>query len=254
MQFDDYPLRDGSVLRVYFPEMQIAAEVAKERNIDYYMVTQSFATTNNGAVLHRQVSEKGAEWLNNTLLAFGVSQISYYTYWAKQDNAASHFNEANGAFISRFGEKTDLYYTYQKLMAQNQAFAPVKLNFRYLGSRFYTKKPTNFMTDSYMAWMDNDDTFVCITDVSVNKECVLVTESYDEGQGYYMYCVMNTVDTIHKGSKAYQTAVLTFKEGYTHAAVYRNGAFVGVEKLDGGKLTVKNAAGEAAYVIPLAES
>ena len=251
LQFDDYPLRDGSVLRVYFPEMQIAAEVAKERDIEYYMVTQSFATTNNGSVLHRQVSEKGAEWLNNTLLAFGVSQISYYTYWAKQDNATSHFNEANGAFISRTGEKTDLYYTYQKLMGQNQSFAPIKLNFRYQGSKVFTQKPTNFRTDGYTAWMSETDTFACVESVAVNKECVLVTESYDKANARYMYCVMNVVDTINKGSKAYQTAVVTFTGGYTHAAVYRNGALVGVEKLSGGALTVKNAPGEAAYIIPL---
>ena len=65
----------------------------------------------------------------------------------------------------------------------------------------------------------------------------------------YMYMVQNIVDSTRKGSKAYQTTVLTFDEKYTHAVLFVKGE-QSIVKLEEGTLTLKHKAGEATYVIP----
>ena len=84
---------------------------------------------------------------------------------------------------------------------------------------------------------------------SVNKEIALITELYDDDNARYMYMVQNIIDPVNKGSKAFQTTELTFEKGYQYAAVYRNGERT-LEPLKNGKLVVKNAPGEAEFIIP----
>ena len=64
-----------------------------------------------------------------------------------------------------------------------------------------------------------------------------------------MYAVLNMVDSMYQGSKTYQTTILTFDEQYNYALIWRNGSCEKVA-LDNHTLTIKNAAGEAAFVIP----
>ena len=61
--------------------------------------------------------------------------------------------------------------------------------------------------------------------------------------------VQNLIDSTKKGSKAYQTTVLTFNKKYKYAAVYVKGERTLV-KLDSGKLTLKHKPGEATYIMP----
>ena len=72
---------------------------------------------------------------------------------------------------------------------------------------------------------------------------------YDEEKGNYMYMVQNIVDSVRKGSKAFQTTTLTFDAKYTHVVVYVKGE-PSIKKLDGGKLILKHKAGEATFVMP----
>ena len=258
VQYDDYPLKGNKnnavVLDTYMRTLQTAAEVAKKHNVSLQVVSQSFAAESvNGSVPCRILKENDCRWINNMLLAFGVSQINYYTYIAKKSNKASDLYYENfGSFVTRTGEKTDLYYAYQKINQENDKFAPTKLNFQYQGSRVYNILPANFVS-TYCSdnMMDNSYQFVELKAFTVNKEAALVTESYDKENNRYMYCVQNLVDPVYKGSLAFQTTTLKFDSAkYKYVAIYRNGERT-LQPLEAdGKLTIKNAAGEAAFVIP----
>jgi hypothetical protein len=253
LQFDDYPLRgtqeDPSIIGVAIREMQVAAKVAKKLGVAYYMVTQSYAITCHGRAEHRICSQADCNWLNNTLLAFGVSQISYFTYFAKSSNAVEHYTLSEGSFIGRDGKKTPIYDYYKQIMAENQKFAPVYLNFQCQGGRIFNARNPQY-TDSYLfgEWVDDSYTYIHLKGVNVDKESVLVTELYDKENDNYMYCVQNIVDAARKD--VLQATTLTFdKEQYTHAAVYRKGERVLCE-LKNGEITLENVAGDAAFVIP----
>ena len=91
--------------------------------------------------------------------------------------------------------------------------------------------------------------FKALKNVDVDKEAALVTELYDNEKENYMYMVQNVTDSTKKGSKAFQTTILTFDKQYKYAAVYVKGERVLV-KLDKGTLTLEHKAGEATYVMP----
>ena len=250
IQYDHYPMLNNGMNTVYIRCLQVAAQIAKEKNLKFYNVTQTFSMEANGVLNRRALKEKDAYWLNNMLLGFGVKQISYFTYWTKGDNKTDGEYFVDGAsFITHGGEKTDLYYFMQKIMAENQKFAPVIMQFDYQGSRGYKLTPT-YSNTKHMDNIDNSYTFQKLISFSINKECAVVTELYDDENNNFMYMVQNTVNPENKGSRVFQTATLTFSSEYTHVVVYRNGVGTPQKLEAGNKLTIYNAPGEAAFVLP----
>ena len=247
LQFDHYPLYSAEkVMEIYLVGLQIAAKVAKDYDVDFYFVTQTFNMT-DGSTVRRTLSEADMYWLNNMLLGFGVKQVSYFTYFTKADNNTEHFKDGQ-SFLTWEGEKTDIYYWMQKIMAEEQKFAPTILNFDYVTSQVYKSSTTVFNFAHVMYKLDTP-AFAKVTNVDVNKEVALVTELYDDEKDNYMYMFQNVIDPMKKGSKAYQTITATFAEEYKYAAVYVKGERTLVA-LDNGTLTMKHKPGEATYVIP----
>lgn len=247
LQFDHYPLYSAEkVMEIYLVGLQIAANVAKDYDVDFYFVTQTFNMT-DGSTVRRTLSEADMYWLNNMLLGFGVKQVSYFTYFTKADNNTEHFKDGQ-SFLTWEGEKTDIYYWMQKIMAEEQKFAPTILNFDYVTSQVYKSSTTVFNFAHVMYKLDTP-AFAKVTNVDVNKEVALVTELYDDEKDNYMYMFQNVIDPMKKGSKAYQTITATFAEEYKYAAVYVKGERTLVA-LDNGTLTMKHKPGEATYVIP----
>ena len=248
IQYDQYPFRHADkVDEYYFLGLQVVAELAKEYNADFYFVSQTYGQT-DGVANPRKLSEADLYWLNNTLIGFGIKQISYFTYFTKADNNAEHFIDGN-SFITWMGEKTNIYHWMQQIMAEEQKLAPTILNFEYQTSKIYLQMPTVFNSSYAMRMIETAD-FTALKNVEVNKEVGLVTELYDAEKQNYMYMVQNIVDSTRKGSKAFQTTVLTFDSKYTHAVVFVKGEKT-IKKLEkGGKLTLKHKAGEATYVMP----
>ena len=247
LQFDHYPLYSAEkVMEIYLVGLQIAANVAKDYDVDFYFVTQTFNMT-DGSTVRRTLSEADMYWLNNMLLGFGVKQVSYFTYFTKADNNTEHFKDGQ-SFLTWEGEKTDIYYWMQNIMAEEQKFAPTILNFDYVTSQVYKSSTTVFNFAHVMYKLDTP-AFAKVTNVDVNKEVALVTELYDDEKDNYMYMFQNVIDPMKKGSKAYQTITATFAEEYKYAAVYVKGERTLVA-LDNGTLTMKHKPGEATYVIP----
>ncbi len=248
IQYDQYPFRSASKADEYYLlGLQVVSELVKEYDAEFYFVTQTYGQQEGALGNPRMLSEADLYWLNNMLVGFGIKQISYFTYWTKSDNNTEHFIDGN-SFITWYGEKTNIYYWMQKIMAEEQKFAPTVLNFDYQTSKVYMVQPTIFNAGYALRTIDTAD-FQAVTSVEVNKEVALVTELYDNVKGYYMYMIQNIVDSVNKGSKAFQTTTVTFDEDYTHAVVYVKGEKT-VKKLDEGKLVVKHKPGEATYVIP----
>ena len=247
IQYDQYPFRRAESVDVYYIlGLQVAAKIAKERNVEFYFVTQTYGQTDN-VTNPRMLSQEDLYWLNNMLVGFGIKQISYFTYFTKADNNREHFIDGN-SFLTWYGEKTNIYYWMQQIMAEEQKFAPTVLNFEYNTSKVYVSETTNFDCTHAMRNIPTPE-FSALKNVDVNKEVALVTELYDKEKQNYMYMVQNVIDSTKKGSKAYQTTVLTFQKKYKYAAVYVKGERTLV-KLDGGKLTLKHKPGEATYIMP----
>lgn len=247
IQYDQYPFRHADkVDEYYILGFQVVAELAKEYDAKFYFVTQTYGQT-DGVANPRKLSEADLYWMNNMLIGFGIKQVSYFTYFTKADNNREHFIDGN-SFITWHGEKTNIYHWMQQIMAEEQKLASTILNFEYTTSKVYRKLPTVFNSSYALRTLETAD-FTALKDVNINKEVALVTELYDAEKQNYMYMVQNIVDSTRKGSKAYQTTVLTFDEKYTHAVLFVKGE-QSIVKLEEGTLTLKHKAGEATYVIP----
>lgn len=247
IQYDQYPFRHSEkVDEYYILGFQVVAQLAKEYNAEFYFVTQTYGQT-DGVPNPRKLSEADLYWMNNMLIGFGIKQVSYFTYFTKADNNTEHFIDGN-SFITWYGEKTNIYHWMKQIMAEEQKLAPTILNFEYTTSKVYMKAPTIFNSSYALRTLETED-FKAITNVNVNKEVALITELYDAKKQNYMYMVQNIVDSTHKGSKAFQTTVLTFDEKYTCAVVFVKGES-SIKVLENGTLTLKHKAGEATYVMP----
>ncbi len=248
LSYDQYPLSSNGVNSFYIRGLQIAAEVCKEKGIEFQMVSQSLCL---GAENTRILSAKDAAWLNNMLLGLGVVRIGYFTYFDRE-SGAEYFRDYGG-FVTHFGEKTPLYDIYQNIMAQNQKMAPTLLSFKYQTSAVYTGKSYQYMS-SHVSNCVANTTYAKVSSVSVDKEAVLVSEMYDKDNNRYLYMIQNIVDPVNTGSPSYQTTTLTFNEKYTHALVLCEGKQTVVKLAEGetSQYTVTQHPGKAVYVIPFA--
>lgn len=253
LQFDDYPIHSDNIDADYLSGLQIAAKVCKERDLELHVVSQScgmYSSGPDGYLYLDALTKEDCQWMNNVLLGFGVKQIHYFTYWTKADQSTTGEYFIDGAsFVTYGGEKTDLYYWMQEIMANNQKFAPVIKQFNYQGSKSYLKTPTNF-DRTQVDYVDNSYEFKKLTNVEIEKEIGLVTELYDAENNNYMYMIMNLVGGRNEGSRAYQTNVVTFSSEYTHVVVYRNGVGTPQKLGAGNTLEVEVAPGEAVFVLP----
>lgn len=253
LQYDDYPVHNGFYDEDYIASLQVAAKVAAERGLELHIVSQTFSMYTSGpdSFLHwKAPTKQDLQWMNNILLGFGVKEIHYYTYVTRGSSRTDGEFFIDGAsFITRMGEKTQVYHSMQEILANNQKFAPVIKQFDYQGSKSYRVRPNNFDV-TQVGTMDNSYVFKKLKDVSINKEIAMVTELYDSDNDNYMYMVMNMLGSGCEGSRAFQTTTLTFSSEYTHVVVYKNGVGTPQKLEAGNKLTVKLAAAEAVYVLP----
>ena len=249
IQYDMYPLyREEYISNWYFFALQMVSKIAKEYNAEFYFVTQTFnMLQRDDGKKFRNFTEADMRWLNNALVGFGIKEISYFTYFTKADNNAEHFEDGK-SFITWRGEKTDMYYWMQKIMSEEQKFAPTVLNFDYKSSKVYSK-PTAGLDLEYVRLQYPTPDFTAVKDVKIDKGAALVTELYDGEKDNYLYMVQNVIDPVKKLENPLQTATLTFDSKYNYAAVYVKGERTTV-KLKKGKLTVKQTEGEATYIMP----
>ena len=249
--YDHYPLCVDGIRSQYIVGLQLVAEICKERGIQFHFVAQTYSQDADGKLTVRVISEEDARWLNNMLLGFGVKNIGYFTYWTKSDNwtEKGEFFHPEGSFMTRYGEKTDVYYIMQKIMAENQKFAPTILNFDYQGSAVYKLLPS-YSNSKHIALAYEDYQFQKVTSVVTNKEFGLCTELYDAANGNYLYMIQNLVDPLNKGSRVYQTVNVTFTSEFTHVAIYKNGERIATQALVNGVYTAKLAPGEAVFLLP----
>ena len=242
IMYDQYPLSKGNVNETYIGGLQVAASVAGKRGVELRLVSQIMSFESEET--QRLLTEEDLRWLNNLQLGFGVKQLSYYAYFTLNNGATMAFLDG-ASFITRTGEKTDIYYAMREILAENQAFASTILSFDYQASATYTatcgydNKPANVCADNVLAKVQS---------VDVNQESTLITQLYDKNSDKYMYMVQNLVDPLGGTVVATQTVKLTFNENYEYAIVWKNGE-QSVVRLENNTYIVKLNAGEAVYVI-----
>ena len=247
IMYDDYPLRKDKngnlkIHDTYIHCLQIVAKAASDKGIKFYHVTQSHQNNAKGEEHKLEVTENGAKWLNNILLGFGAKQLAYYTYYTRgESNSEGIESYVDGkSFVDYNGNPTELYYWMQKIMANDQKFAPTIMQFDYKGSKVYGSTSADYLSKA------TSSSFAKLSSFSVSTGSALVTELYDDENDNYMYMAMNVLDP--DATNTAETVQMTFS-GYTHVLVYVDGVAKEVA-LTNGVYTATLNNGDAVYVIP----
>ena len=268
IQYDDYPFKSAEEGILFWKDtvpyvdqtalrnLQIVAEIAKEKGIAVKVVTQSclmHTGGSSGPVHIRQITENDARWLNNYLMGFGVTQINYFTYWTKASNSSNgEWYDDGGSFVNKNGTTTAVYNFMKTIMADNTAFAPTISHFSYNESQVMGNNTNGNLNNDHINWggeLKVAKNFKWLSSVTESKGngYVLVTELYDADKYNYMYMFMNTVDPYYGGQ---QSVTVTLASNVTKFYVYdQSGNRTLVE---GNTYTATLNAGQAFYIMPCA--
>lgn len=243
LMYDQYPATSNGMHDLYVRGLQVAAQVCKEKGVQLNFVAQTMTLNDS-----RLIDAPTAAWINNMLVGLGVQTIGYFTYFERDCTDVETYSYGS-SFVNHFGEKTKLYDIMQKIMSDNQKFAPTVLSFKFNASNVYIAEGTNKYMGGYVMNATCNDTFAKVSKVAVDKESALVTELVNATDNRYMYMVQNIVDPTYTGTGSYQTTTLSFNETYNYAVVWKNGESQ-VVSLVNNQYTVTQHPGEAVYVIP----
>ena len=243
LMYDQYPATSNGMHDLYIRGLQVAAQVCKEKGVQLNFVAQTMTLNDT-----RLIDAPTAAWINNMLVGLGVQTIGYFTYFERDCTDIETYSYGS-SFVTHFGEKTKLYDIMQKIMSDNQKFAPTVLSFDFNASNVYITEGTNKYMGGYIMNTTCKDTFAKVSSVAVDKESALVTELVNKNDNRYMYMIQNIVDPDYTGTGSYQTTTLTFNESYNYAVVWSNGERQ-VVSLVNNQYTVTQHPGQAVYVIP----
>ena len=249
---DTYAFRTYSFYPGFYSSIQVLANEVRDRGIELSYCLQSHESGG-----FRRVDKSDMRLEMNSLVGFGASHFYYYTYFPHGVDG--------GSFVTRTGDKTNIWYAGKELMADMQKFAPVVLNYKYKGAKMYTRTPSNFPLNAYLSshveaatgttldW-DNSYEFAKLKNIEQDNDVVLSTELYDEKNDLYMYMVQNVIDPVNsrKGNTT-MTVSVEFEEGYDYVAEFDCGELRYVPLKDGVYETTLSA-GYAVYLIPLSST
>jgi len=257
IRMDIYPLRQSgsgsnikySVLSQYYECLQIMRKVADKYGCSLGAVVQACECTKDAdgnVVSWKRPTEADMRWQINSYIGFGFEEIAYYTYWAYKNNGNGAYYTDGSAFMTRDGQKTELYSIMQTIHKEMQSFAGVMMNFDYRGAKYYGSS-SEFSTD-YLARLDCKENFDGLKSVSAGKgQTALVTELSDEANGQYAYMIMNAAVPEY-GVKL--TVTLRFASGFDAVEVWSKGEMKLYRLGNDNDILFELEAGDAVYVLP----
>lgn len=258
---DVYLYRDKGLAVDFFPTIQILRSECDAYGVDVSFCLQSFEMYNRLNRNYRAVGKSEMKGELYALMGMGVDDFAYFTYQVMENTTTNNVMTDGATFLTRSGEKTNVYYAGQDVMSEAQKISDVILNYEYQGGKFYKKDIATFdnsFTSSQVddkaftsASWDNSHTFALLKDVTFDNDVVFTTELYDEVNGLYMYMLQNIIDPNYGAvGRTAETVTATFDSSYTYVAEFDNGNLSYV-KLNKGVYTKTLAAGHAVYLIPL---
>ena len=228
------------VLNTYARTLQISALKAKEHNVNWELVVQTYSFPSE---TKRVVNERDIRLQHNMALAFDASTIAYFTYWMwpVKTIVAPNPEGTWQAIMSDTGEKI-LYNEVQKVNAETQKMAQVVLNYDYVATNLSWDKDYGVMPN-YFANVESSE-LTNVKNITTGRPAI-INEMYDEANKLTGYMVVNATDTCEE---SYNRIEIEFSE-YDKAVVYTAEGPTKVELEDNTYLTILKG-GEAVFVIP----
>ncbi len=248
--YDYYPLvneMDSGIIQSYVRGMQVAAEVAVERGVEFRMVIQTMFYLMNGRQNERYIKKEDVYFQANLCLGYGVKQLACFTYWTKLHFDSKWFaSPKDAAIVDRLGNPTSLYYSVQEVNSYIQKLAPVIKDFAYVADAYTITMPCKSRPAHILPLVSKE--LKNVKSFVNDKEVSLIGEMYDKANDKYMYRLMNVSDPFYGTQTGEQSIEVVFDEKFKFADVFHDGEWKTVELVD-GKYETKLLPGFADYVI-----
>ena len=258
---DVYAFRGKGISGQFYTTAQVIKEKAIEHGIDASFCLQSFELYSGQNHIYRAVGKSEMKMEMLSLMGMGYDHFYYYTYQIAEKRGVGWTE--NTTFLNTAGEKTNLYYYGQELMANAQKMANVILSYDYLGGKFYTATMPTGDISCYLSgpiettvtnsglMFDNSHEFALIEKVEFDNDVVFVTELKDNENDLYMYMLQNVIDPANgEYGRTTEKVSVQIGGGYTYVAELCDGRIEYVKLID-GKYTKTLSAGDAVYLVPL---
>lgn len=140
LSYDRYVFKEErDYVEFFYTNLEAARNVALKYGADYMAIHLLIEHGNtDGGPIYRYIGEEELSWQTYNSLAYGVSEVSYFTYWSPDNDPNSTWYN-NDAMISASGEKTAHYYEIQRIMQRFRVIADVLVDKLSIGV-FHTQK------------------------------------------------------------------------------------------------------------------
>ncbi len=268
---DTYAFHGWTLAYGFYPSVQILSELCKKYGSDMSYCLQSCHSMSGTSDMFRRVDKSEMRLEMSSLIGFGATNFAYYTYMPDQSSSSTLTGGKivdDGSFLTREGEKNNIWYYGKELMAEAQKLAPVITHFDYQGAKMVENTTAgaaiNLNNAPYLESLpygdyktpikfDNSYEFKKLKSISQNNDIALVTELKDSENDLYMYMVQNVIDpgeTVDSEHGKFDMDIELNFGSCEWVAEFNCGELRYV-KLNNGVYRNKLSAGYAVYLIPL---
>ncbi len=185
LTMDSYPIRreicGDFIINNHFTSYQMIADVAKKYGRKSAFVLQSTAMLVDGKDKFRPINGRTLEYQYGAALCFVPSEISYFTYWAKQKNLSKGESFPNGtSFVSREGKRTPLYEAAKAMHSSYEEIETILEPYSYCSSKVINSPLKGDCLDEEV-------------DIGVTTSAPLLITKLVNGSSN-VYCLMNLND------------------------------------------------------------
>lgn len=261
---DVYAFRDSQIYGGTYANWQLFKEICDKYGVETTIVLQSFNQYNGKKLNYDTVSDAEMTMEIYSAIAMGATSLAYYTYMPSSNFSANGIKSLdNGCWLTRKGEKNDIYYYGQSLISDVRKIENVILNYKYKGCKLYTSSVATFNNQPYLMggndskcleekllYFDNSYEFKLVKGITFDNDVTFMSELYDESNDLYMYALQNVIDPRNGADgNTEQNYTVDFGD-YEWVAEYSDGELTYVP-LEDGVYTRTLSAGYAVFLIPL---
>lgn len=251
--YDEYPFRRNYIIGGYsLSTYQVAAGVARDRNVEFRNVLQSWeymwqSDSGKPIINPRRCVKQDMYWQLNLLMGMGCREYAFFTYFTKQHvdlNPKLNMCMDGASLINRDGTRTRLYYDVKNIISEMKKFAPVVLKYRYHENYIVFgkgKTAKDFMQTEFTRI--NGD---CPISVKPSDNVALITEQKNGRNSLFMLeNICNLKDELATGQPIEYE--IDLGKDYKKVNVYYKGKKV-KRKIKDGRFTEKLRCGDAIFM------
>ncbi len=251
-QYDDYPVLNTGTISTFLGSHQMTSEFCKENDVKSVIAMQSYGSDGS----HRKNETEDVLWQAHIGAAFGKKEFSYYTYWPVL-NTMDGMLEDRTYPLTRFGERTSVWYAIQEANFMLQYFGKYLMNFDFVTSTYVSKAPlpTGVSCLNGLQKHDNPEDPYYFGKAIIDENylafrgqgggLLIVTELYDEENDQLGFYVVNATDPIVDSE-----AKISIKfPGFDNVQIVEDGTTVNLALVD-NTLKFDLGTGRGAFIMP----